>query len=70
MPGAVCVIVGSKTRQNWLPMEVCVICPGQRVKKLDPMQASQMPKLVLPSPPTLLAKAFLPSLLGSSFSAC
>jgi len=45
MPGAVCLNVGSKTRQNWLPMEVCNICPGQRVKKLDPQQASQMPKL-------------------------
>lgn len=50
MPGAVCVNVGSKSRQNWLPMEVCVIVPGQRVKKLDPTQASQMPKLVPPPP--------------------
>lgn len=26
--------------------QVCTIVPGQRVKKLDPQQASQMPKLV------------------------
>lgn len=45
MPGAPCINVGSRTRQNWLPMEVCNICPGQRVKKLDTMQAQQMPKL-------------------------
>lgn len=46
MPKAPCINVGSRTRQNWLPIEVCQICPGQRVKKLDTMQAQQMPKLV------------------------
>ncbi|CAN0282763.1 unnamed protein product, partial [Hapterophycus canaliculatus] len=49
-PSLPCVRIGSASKHNYIPMEVCQIAQGQKVAKLDEKQTADMIKITCQRP--------------------
>ncbi|CAM9273566.1 unnamed protein product [Choristocarpus tenellus] len=49
-PGLPCVRIGSMSKHNYIPMEVCTVAQGQKVSKMDERQTADMIKITCQRP--------------------